>query len=43
LLGDAWNRAASAANAVGAFKATGIIIINQNAIPYHFCPIFDEK
>jgi hypothetical protein len=40
LLGDALKRASLAANAVGAFKATEIIIVNQNAIPCHLCPVF---
>jgi hypothetical protein len=42
LLDDALKGASSAANAVGAFKATEIIIVNENAIPYHLCPIFYE-
>jgi hypothetical protein len=34
LLGDAWKRASSASNAVSAFKATEIIPVHQNAIPF---------
>jgi hypothetical protein len=36
LIGGAWYRVASVANAVHAFKATEIFPLDQNAIPDHF-------
>jgi hypothetical protein len=41
LIGGAWKRAAPVSNAVGAFKATGIIPLDQNVSLDHFFSIFD--
>jgi hypothetical protein len=36
LVGGAWNKAASKANSVSAFKVTGIFVLHQNSLPNHF-------
>jgi hypothetical protein len=41
LIGGAWNRAASVASAVNAFKATGIFPLDQTVIPDHLFSICD--
>jgi hypothetical protein len=41
LIGGAWNRAASVASAVNAFKATGIFPLDHTVIPDHFFSICD--
>lgn len=42
ILGKAWMRAATAANAISGFKGTGIYPLDENAIPEHFFAIADE-
>lgn len=41
ILGKAWMRAATPANAISGFKGTGIYPLDQNAIPGHFFAISD--
>lgn len=41
VLGKAWVRAATAANAISGFRGTGIFPLDQNAIPDHFYSISD--
>lgn len=42
ILGKAWMRAATAANAISGFKGTGIYPLDENAIPDHFFAIADK-
>jgi hypothetical protein len=40
-IGEAWNRTASVANTLSAFKATGIFSLDQNAISDNFFSVCD--